>query len=381
MAKISIIGNSAVSFNGTLYYPVHGKEYFIKDTYDNYLKALEYTGEGKINITESFTQTVDSVARKIKKGTVQLNGLGTTRVSFKEDLVASVIGTESGPFDLSSGDKTLKVTPDGESQETIIFTAVAGYHQGDNTGTGDISSGTDNKFKIAVDEDVDAGIFHEIELDLTNCTSGADTASEIETQINEIEGYQNITVSFTGNGTGVYKITSGTKGTGSKVRIQAADDNNVTEELAIGPHSGDGGGDVDGGGCAINAKKASVAEIVAFINEEATNFSAISSEEGTVALLGKTAGISGILVIDNSSTATTILGISDGSYGGVQGLKFGVGMLPGYVVNPVLVNSTTLTETDLGISNKTRDEFSIDCEKAASEDLVDLIISGEEASL
>ena len=56
-------------------------------------------------------------------------------------------------------------------------------------------------------------------------------------------------------------------------------------------------------------------------------------------------------------------------------------MLPGYVVNPVLVNSTTLTETDLGISNKTRDEFSIDCEKAASEDLVDLIISGEEAGL
>jgi len=257
LAKISVTGNSAVSFSGTLCYPVVGKEYLIKDTYNNYLKALVYASDGKISITEPFTQTVDSIARKIKKGTVQLNGLGTTRVSFKQDLVASVFGTESGPFDLSSEDKTLIVTPDGESQETITFTA----------------------------------------------------------------------------------------------------------------------------DCAEDTSEATAEEIVAFINEEATNFTADLTDEDKIVLLGKIVGKDGNLVIDGGSTAISVFGISDGTYGGAQGLKFGVGMLPDYVVNPVLIDSTTLADTDLGISNKTSNEFSIDCEDTDSEEFVDLIISGEEAGL
>jgi hypothetical protein len=96
-----------------------------------------------------------------------------------------------------------------------------GYSESKDSPTEDISSLTNNAFFISVD----GSAKYEIELTLANCTSGANTASEMQTQIraeitdtNHSDYYifQNVTVAYASS---KYTVTSPTFGEGSSVKI------------------------------------------------------------------------------------------------------------------------------------------------------------------
>lgn len=109
-----------------------------------------------------------------------------------------------------------------------------GYETGGAGAATDIHSGTDNEFNIALDGDATP---KNITLTLSNCTSGETTAAEIERQIQALGGdvYSNVKVEYSVDH---YVITSPSYGDGSQVRVTAATENDISEELKIGAANG-----------------------------------------------------------------------------------------------------------------------------------------------
>lgn len=112
----------------------------------------------------------------------------------------------------------------------------AGYSKSATGGTADISGIDTNIFIISVNGSPQA----KIALDLANCTTGAATATEMQTQIRAVEtdlyGFDEVTVTYSG---GVHTITSGRYGERSEVRIWFEELNkHVCQALKLSPTYG-----------------------------------------------------------------------------------------------------------------------------------------------
>ncbi len=326
-----------------------------------------------------------SVLQDMRFGQVTLNGVNPTRVNFKGGTIAQYAGAEKeGPFDFSAGNATVIVNPDEKGAQTITLTAVAGKHDGVDSGLGDISALTDNKFLIAVDGDVEDESYHEVALALTSCNGGANTATEMQTKIRALGGlYDAVTVAFAQEDVGppqvgTYTITSGTKGRGSKVRVRPAPSYSITEELGIG--SGvDGATNTDGSGVGQNSAEATLKEVADFLDDAATNFS-VAVEDGTLVIYGKDEGGS---IVVGDGTANAALGLTAGSYLATSGLGFGENMSDDkyYVVaTPAGINVAGKANIKgIAVNNKSKSGFDIVCDTDASTFKVDLIVIGNKS--
>ena len=119
-------------------------------------------------------------------------------------------------------------------------TMTAGHEQGAVAYSTDISGGTDNTFKIAVDSDVTlyptTPNYQTVTLTTAGMNTGTKIAAEMQSKIRALGGkYAAVTVVLTANG---YLITSGTTGSNSKVRITDGSSNNVADNLKIGAING-----------------------------------------------------------------------------------------------------------------------------------------------
>lgn len=345
------------------------------------LKYFKFLNIGRLFLDgEEVTATADqlndvskalddgAVTFSVRVGTVKLNGANPTPVDISAGSPAEHEGTTEETFDFSTS-KEIEVTPDGLSAEALELGGAAGYHEGTDQGAIDISSDIANKFQIAVDGDE----LHEVELTVAGLNSGAAIASAMQTEIRKIAGYDAVTVDFTsndGNGTGTYKITSGTKGTASSVEIGAGTENDVADALKIGA----AGASIPGEGCGADVSKCTAAEVAAFINEEAENFIA-EDRDGYVAILGKVVG--GRLVVADK-TGNAVLGFSDATYYGVQGLGYGEPMADAdyYVaLTPAGIDKAGKANIKLvAVDNKTKDGFDIVCSEDGSTFDVDIVV-------
>lgn len=340
-------------------------------------KLRPYLGWGFAGLSRELKEELDSIeaqiaGAKVRTGTVTLNGTGALDVVFKASRPASVTGTQTETFDLTGvGDGgTLIVTPDGGAAQTATVNFAAGYHTGGAGAATNLSGEADNKFLIAVDGDE---VYREVALVNANCTTGATTAAEMQAKIQALGGiYAGVTVTYD---TDHYVITSGTKGSGSKVRIERATSDNVTEELKIGP---DGGTNTDGTGDVVNAAAVTAAEIVAVVNADMTGLTA-EVAVGAVRLVSNTTGGGSSLAIGNG-TLNSVLGFTFGDtyYGGV-GLGYDTDMAnANYWVAATLsgVAQGSLAGKGLSVTSKTTSGFTLNCESSSATDDVDLLIVG-----
>jgi hypothetical protein len=204
----------------------------------------------------------------------------------------------------------------------------------------------------------------------------------MQTKIQDLGGmYSTVTVTFTQEDagppqTGTYKITSAIYGTVSKVRIQAATSNNVTEELGIGEGVGTNS---DGDGWAANYAYATAQEVVDYLNAEAVNFEAeLNGDKVTI----KGLVVGGSLVVE-ANTGNAILGFTDATYIGSVGLGYDTDMEDdAYLVCATLngVAQGSIADNDLSIISRTTSGFQIECEIDATTADVDLIIVGKAAA-
>ncbi|HBC94295.1 MAG TPA: hypothetical protein DCZ10_15710 [Pelotomaculum sp.] len=139
--------------------------------------------------------------------------------------------------------------------DTDVLTGTAltaGYETGAADPSTDISGGTANKFKIAVDGDAsDPPDYQGVTLALTGLNTGNLIAAAMQEEIRAIGGaYSAVTVSYAD---GVYIITSGTTGLLSRVRVANGDTNNVAAALKIGAVNG--AVDTDGAGSIMSDLK------------------------------------------------------------------------------------------------------------------------------
>lgn len=112
----------------------------------------------------------------------------------------------------------------------------AGYSKSASGGTADISGLATNSFIISVNGSPQA----EIALNLANCTTGAATATEMQTKIRAVDsdlyGFDEITVTYSG---GYHTITSGRYGERSEVLVWFEELNkHVCQALRLSPTYG-----------------------------------------------------------------------------------------------------------------------------------------------
>jgi hypothetical protein len=306
---------------------------------------------------------------EIRTGKVKLTGGSLTPVAFKDDSAASILGTEEGPFALDHGN-TLIVNPDGNGNDTITFAATAGTSVSAASPSTDISGATDNKLLISVD----GSDPEEIELAVAELSSGAAIATALQNAIQALTGvFAAVTVDYNVSATGKYTIKSGTKGTGSSVIITDAPNGNIAEELKLGVANE--GVETAGMGDAVNIGAATAEEVAAAINEDATGWHAEAVGD-KVRIVSDTEGQGSSLVVDASSTADTVLGITGSGYG-AQGLGYETDMADDeYKVSAVLNGATTISGRCLSANDRTAAGFNLVCETTAATDDVDLVIFG-----
>lgn len=303
---------------------------------------------------------------------ITLNGVNPTRVLFQEDDAASILGADEAPFALDNAD-TLIVNPDDDGDDTVTFAAAAGTSTSDASPSTNLSAGTDLDFMISVDGD-EAEL---VQLTAVNCNTGSNIATEMQTKIQALgDNKATVTVAYSG---GVYVITSGTKGTASAVVITDAAENNCADNLKIGVDNG--GTEAEGTGDAANIAEATAEEVAAAITDKATGWAAVAVGD-KVRILSDTEGIDSSLVVNASSTADTVLGITGSGYGG-QGMGYETDMADDeYVAVATLNNVATASLADLGLSITERTEtgFEIECETAAADEDVDVVVVGRLAT-
>ena len=301
-------------------------------------------------------------------GTIQLSGANPTRVNLQDDAAAYLIGSNAGPFDLSTDGLTFVVTVDG-TEDTATFNCAAGTSVSGDSPSTDITGEVDTKIKIAVN----GGAAAEVTLDKTGKNTGALIAAELQTKIRALGGAAAaVTVGYAA---GVYTVTSGTKGTGSSIVITPAASGSITEELKLGVAGG--GTETAGTGDFVNAAAATIAEVLAVLTADLSDIAATNAS-GKVKITGDTgtAGTDSSIVV-GAGTANTVLGFTNSAtVYGAQGLGYDTDMAgSNYLVVPVL-NGASATDLGLSISEKTAGEFDIVCETAASTATVDLLVVG-----
>lgn len=229
---------------------------------------------------------------------------GTKPIVFRQDTKAVVIGTADAPFNLAHGETFIVNT------KTMTVAATAGYHTGGSSPSTDITLLTTPNFKIAVDGDP---VFHTVTLATTGMDTGAEIAAEMQTKIRALGGiYAAVAVAYTT----AYTITSGTKGTGSKVRIANGDTNNVADDLKIG--TANGGTDHDGTGNVANEDAVTIPEMIAMAQTAGLTEVVLSDAAGKLKLESVAAGATASIVV-GSGTANTGLGFTAGTTYGAQG--------------------------------------------------------------
>lgn len=236
----------------------------------------------------------------IIKGRVKMNAVNPTRIKFKgPSTPARMTGSKAGPFVITDGMTFIANVDASAEATTVTFAAAAGTEVGADSPATDITALTTPNFKIAVD----GGTARSVTLATEGNDTGSKVAAAMQTAIRALGGvYAGVTVSF---GT-AYTITSGTKGTGSKVRITAGNANDCAAALKIG--AANGATDTDGIGDFINAGAATVAEIVSKLG--AALPCAVQTLNGAASLLSYRAGSLSSIVLGNG-TANTALGFSN----------------------------------------------------------------------
>jgi hypothetical protein len=308
-------------------------------------------------------------------GKVQLNGVNPTPVNFQGNTAATVTSTNGGPFNLVGvGDGgTIIVTTDALALDTATFNFAAGTSVSGANAPENISAEIDNKFMISADDDA----AELIELNLAACTTGANTAAEMQTKIRAKGGNKaNITVGFAGN---QYTITSSRLGTSSRIVITNAANGNIAEELKLG--TANGGTETAGTGDVANAAAVTAQEIIDVLNADLGDLTASLSGQNIV-LSSKTTGRLSKLTIGNG-TLNAVIGLTNAAvYCGAIGLGYSSDMADAnYIVTAALDNTTkgSLAAKNLSVTGKTVSGFILICETDAATDFVALHIFGQEA--
>ena len=120
-----------------------------------------------------------------------------------------------------------------------LYPALAkGYSKGSIQPTVNLSALSTNKIWISVN----GGSFYEVNPTLANCTSGAATAAELQTQIRAVDayGFDEVTVTYTStSGADYFQITSGRYGEGSRIHVDFTEDyKHVPQAMGLGPGYG-----------------------------------------------------------------------------------------------------------------------------------------------
>jgi len=302
----------------------------------------------------------------LRVGNVQLNGVNPTRVLFQGSDAATILGTDDAATKALANGSTLVVNPDGAGDDTVTFAAAPGTSVSGANAPEDIHTETDTKFKISVDGDA----AEEVTIDLAACTSGVNTAAEMQTKIRALGGAKAaVTVGFAAT---KYTITSGTAGTGSAVVVTNAPAGNIAEELKIGATNG--GTETAGTGDAANIGAATAAEVAAAIAARATGWTA-TAEGNKVRITSETIGKDSSLVVNAASTADTVLGIT-GSAHGAQGLGYTTDLGQFYWVALTLKDSEKGNVTALSVNNRIASGFDIVAGVDACAEEVDVIVIG-----
>lgn len=303
----------------------------------------------------------------LRGGKITLNGVNPTRVLFRDADAATILGTDNGATKALANGTTLIVNPDGAGDDTVTFAAAAGTSASGANAPEDIHTETDTKFKISVDGDT----AEEVTIDLAACTSGANTATEMQTKIRALGGKKAaVTVAF---GATKYTITSGTAGTSSAVVVTDAASGNIAEELKIGVANG--GTEIAGTGDAANIAAATAAEVAAAIAAKATGWTA-TAEGNKVRITSESAGKDSSLVVNAASTADTVLGITGSAYG-AQGLGYAIDMANAdYLAVLTLHDSEKGNVTALSVNGRTVAGFEIAAGVDACAEDVDIIVAG-----
>ena len=315
----------------------------------------------------------------IRKGKVKLDADGKARVKFQDSGPATLLGTVTGPFDLTVvGDGgTIIVNPDGDGDKTVTINFAAGYHTGGTACATDMTAEPDKKFMIRANGDEE---WHEVTCAWDGCNTGALIAAQIQTRIQALGatyGYNAITVGFANS---KLTFTSAQAGTGSTIEIARADDHDVCDDLDIGPN----GTTTLGTGDVINAAEAAAAELVEVINADLAEESVIATAEARkIRLTSKTNGAGSSILMGNSSLKT-VLGLADAAVAyGSQGLGYETDMEDAnYLVMATLdgVAQASLMAKFLSITNKSVSGFVVECGNNTATDDVAVAIFGQAAA-
>lgn len=331
---------------------------------------------GTLEVTRGIPQTVEVTG--VRVGRVNLNGEAPVQVRFGVAQAPELTGTQTAPFAIASSGHTLKATADGGAEKTATFTFVAGHHLSGEDPATNLQTEVDNAFLIAVDGDVDTETFHLVELVNTSLDSGAAIATEMQDKIRALTGiYAAVEVAYqtTPNH---YKITSGTKGTGSKVEIRHAPTNDVCDELKIGTD----GASTDGTGNVANGAAVTIEEALDIIGTAFTTFDVVEGEdddEGKIILRSKTADEASSVLI-GAGTANAALGFTEAAKVlGEKGLGYETDMEDdAYVVVPVMEGTAQgdLGDMELSIIDKSTSGFKVACETLAATETVAFAVFG-----
>lgn len=345
------------------------------DLGSNKLSGVAYGTESTDAVNKGQLDVV-AAGNNVRFGKVRLNADGKARVLFKASTPATLLGSQTGPFNLVSvGDGgTIILNPDGAGNQTVTINFAAGYHTGGTSPLTDMTAEVDTKFKIKANGDPS---YHTVTCAWAGCSSGALIAAQMQTQIQAIGatyGYSAITVAYNTN---KYVITSAKLGTGSSITIARADDHDACDELKIGP---DNGTSTAGTGDVADASAATATELANVINTDLAAQSLVASaESGALRLTSETSGYGSSLVMGNS-TLKTVLGLAQNAtdYGG-QGLGYSTDMADAnYVVAPALSGTAqaSLATKDLSITNPATTGFTIECEGTSATEYVGVIVGG-----
>ena len=312
------------------------------------------------------------LAGYVRKGKIQLNGVNPTRVLFQADDAATLTGTQTATFDMTSvgNGGTFIVNPDGSGEDTATFNFTQATSVSGETPSTDISGGTDTKFMISVDGDT----AEEVELTVAGLNSGAAIATAMQNAIQALAGNKTgVTVDYNVTNAGKYTIKSPTYGTDSSVVITAPTSYSLLEELKLGA---DFGVETAGTGDCADASAVTIDEVIAVITSDIAGLTPTSAS-GALKITSDTTGRASSLVVGNG-TLNTVLGFTNTqAHYGAQGLDYTSDMSDANFIVCATVDgiaAASLASLNLSITSKVTTGFSVECETTASEAYVDLII-------
>lgn len=305
--------------------------------------------------------------------TITLAGFNPTSVKFSSgDDGATLLGSTTETFALTVGN-TFIINPNGVGDQTWTVAGTAGVSTGDTGCSEDMTTETDTKLNIQVDDEASPT---EVTFDWAGCNTGALIAAQMQTKIRAVGGvYASVTVAFS---TDHYVVTSADKGTGSKVLITESATLSCTEELKLGATFG--ASEAAGTGDAALLSKATAAECAAAI---AGLHAQIEAEAESAKIRINATGVgNGSTLVVGAGTENAVLGFTTSqSDAGAQGFGLGVDMANATYIVAATIRGNAPGDTDaVSVHNKSVSGFDLYAETAASVAEVDLLVFAEKAS-